>query len=165
MFDTTPTDQQIEERFWKDLKAAPFVMLGLVDARDGHAQPMTAMFDGQEGPLWFFTTKDNGLVEALNGSSHRAIATYTAKGHDLFASIHGTLNIENDSAMVDRFWNPHVEAWYEGGKGDPKLQMLRLDTEKAELWKSGSAVGAAITRLFGRDPKASYQGNIAEVKL
>ena len=157
-------DAAIEARFWKDLKSSPFLMLGLDGARDGHAQPMTAMFEGESGPLWFFTTKDNGLVASL-GQSHRAIATYTGKGHDLFASIHGTLSLDMDRATIDRLWNPHVEAWFEGGKADPKLALLRLDTDKAELWLGGSSIGAMITRLFGRDPKSDYKDNMAKVTL
>lgn len=157
-------DAAIEARFWKDLKSAPFVMLGLVGARDGHTQPMTAQFEGETGPLYFFTTKDNSLVEALAESS-RAIAAYTSKGHDLYAAIHGTLAVEQSEAVIDRLWNPHVEAWFEGGRQDPKLTLLRLDTERAQLWKGGSSIGAAITRLLGRDPKESYKDNMAEVQL
>ena len=157
-------DAAIEARFWKDLKASPFVMLGLDGARDGYTQPMTAQFEGESGPLYFFTTKDNSLVDALL-ESQRAIATYTGKGHDLFASVHGTLSLDNDRATIDRLWNSHVEAWFEGGKDDPKLALLRLDTESAKLWLGGSSIGAAITRLFGKDPKETYKDNIAEVTL
>ncbi|MEH3106188.1 MAG: pyridoxamine 5'-phosphate oxidase family protein [Sphingomonas fennica] len=158
------SDTEIEARFWKELKGSPFVMLGLDGARDGHSQPMTAQFEGDHGPIWFFTTKDNGLVQAL-GQSHRAIASYTAKGHDLFAAIHGDLVVDTDRANVDRLWNAHVEAWYENGKDDPKLALLRLDTEKAEIWLGGSSIGAAITRLFGKDPKDSYKDKVATVTL
>lgn len=159
-----PSDTEIEARFWKDLAASPFVMLGLDGARDGHTQPMTAKTTGEGGPLWFFTTKDNGLVAAL-GESHRAIATYTGKGHDLFASIHGTLTIERAPSAVDALWDKHVEAWYEGGKTDPKLTLLRLDTEGAEIWLGSSSVGAALSKLFGKDPKADAKDNVAEVTL
>lgn len=159
------TPAEIEARFWKDLKSAPFVMLGLVDARDGHTQPMTAQFEGDGGPLYFFTTSDNGLVAALKQSSQRAIATYTGKGHDLFASIHGALAVDNDNATIDRLWNSHVEAWFEGGRNDPRVTLLRLDTEKAEMWLGGSLIGAVMTRLFGKDPKESYRDHMAEVAL
>ncbi|UAK24627.1 pyridoxamine 5'-phosphate oxidase family protein [Sphingomonas nostoxanthinifaciens] len=159
-----PTDTEIESLFWKELKSAPFVMLGLVGARDGHTQPMTAQFDGESGPLYFFLAKDNSLIAGLN-ESDRAIAAYASKGHDVFAAIHGRLAQETDPAVIDRLWNPHVEAWFEGGRNDPKLALLRLDTERAELWKGGSSFGAAITRLFGADPKESYKDNVAEVAL
>lgn len=157
-------DAAIEALFWKDLKASPFMMLGLVGARDGHTQPMTAQFENDSGPLWFFLNKDNSLIEALAESS-RAIASYTSKGHDMFAAVHGTLVIDSNPATIDRLWNPHVEAWFEGGRDDPKVALVRLDTEKAQLWKGGSSIGAAITRLFGKDPKESYKDNMAEVTL
>ena len=159
-----PEDAEIEARFWKELAASPFMMLGLDGARDGHTQPMTAKTEGDSGPIWFFATKTNSLIDAL-GESHRAIATFTAKGHDLFASIHGTLSIDRDPAIADRLWDKHTEAWFEGGRNDPNLALLRLDTENAEIWLAGSSFGAMITRLFGKDPKASYKDNIAEVSL
>lgn len=159
-----PTDAEIETKFWKELKSSPFVMLGLNGSSDALGQPMTAQFEGESGPLWFFTTKDNTLVEAL-AESKEAIANYVSKGHDLFASIHGTLSVDYDRANVDRLWNPHVEAWFEGGKSDPKLALLRLDTTKAMLWLGGTSIGAAILRLLGRDPKVDYEDNRAEVTL
>ena len=159
------TDAEIEAKFWSALKSSPFVMLGLDGARDGHAQPMTAITEQDDsGPLWFFTTKDNGIVEAL-GESHRAIATYVAKGHDLFATVHGNLSATTDRATIDRLWNPHVEAWFEGGKDDPKIALLKLDTETAKIWLDGSSIAAAVKRMFGRDPKKDYEGKVAEVSL
>lgn len=155
---------EIESRFWKELKASPFVMLGLDGARDGHTQPMTAQFDDGRGPLWFFTTRDNSLVSAL-GTSHRAVATFAAKGHDLFASLHGNMTLDDDRATIDRLWNSHVEAWYDGGRNDPNLALLRLDAERAQVWLGGSMIGAALTHLFGRDPKVEYKDRMAEVTL
>jgi general stress protein 26 len=158
-------DAKIEARFWKELKASPFLMLVLDGVRDGHTQPMTAQSENDEsGPLYFFTTSDNGIVMSL-GTSSRAIATFTGKGHDLFASIHGNLSVDNDGAVIDRLWNAHVEAWYEGGKSDPRLTLLRLDTEKASIWLGGSAIGAVMTQLFGKDPKEEYKDKMAEVAL
>lgn len=158
-------DAEIEAKFWKALKASPFVMLGLDGARDGHTQPMTAITEeDDQGPLYFFTSKDNGLVAAL-GQSHRAIGSYASKGHDVFATIHGNLSVQTDQATIDRLWNPHVAAWFEGGKDDPKIALLRLDAEKAQIWLDGSSVVAGVLALFGRDPKKSYQDNVAEVRL
>jgi general stress protein 26 len=157
-------DAAIESKFWKELKGSPFVMLGLHGARDGHTQPMAAKFEDDQGPIWFFTTKDNTLVQAM-AEAHRAIATYTSKGHDVFASIHGTLVVDNDPATIDRLWDGHTESWFDGGKDDPRLCLIRLDTDKAELWLGGSSFGAAVTRLLGKDPKETYKDNIAKVTL
>lgn len=157
-------DAEIEARFWKELKASPVMILGVAGERDGHGQPMTAFFEGDHGPLWFFTTTDNGLVKSL-GQSNRAMAHYVAKGHDLFATVHGALSIERSTEVIDRLWNSHIAAWYDGGREDPKLCLLRLDTETAMIWLNAFSMTAGIKRLFGADPKADYKDKIAEVAL
>ena len=83
-----PTPQELEAKFWKCLKSDMTMMLGLDGVEDGHARPMTAQVEGDKGPLWFFTSTDNSIVQKL-AEGNRAIATFTSKGHDLFATIHG----------------------------------------------------------------------------
>ena len=159
-----PTPQEIEAKFWKCLKSDMTMMLGLDGVEDGHARPMTAQVEGDKGPLWFFTSTDNSIVQKL-AEGDRAIATFTSKGHDLFATIHGDVRLETNRSTIDRLWNPFVAAWYKGGKDDPKLALLRLDPEKAEIWLDGSSLVAGIKMLFGADPKQDYKDNVAKVTL
>jgi general stress protein 26 len=159
-----PTPQELETKFWSALKSDRTMMLGLVGVQDGHTRPMTGQFENDRGPIWFFTSKDNGIVQQI-GKSNRAIATFASKGHDLFAAVHGNLSLSNDRATIDRLWNPYVAAWYEGGKDDPKLALLRLDAERAEIWLDGSSIIAGIKMLFGADPKKDYKDKVAEVTL
>ena len=74
-----PTPAEIEARFWKALKSDMTMMLGLDGIEDGHARPMTAQLDGERGPIWFFTAKDNAIVQKLGhgpGKGNRAIVTF-----------------------------------------------------------------------------------------
>lgn len=159
------SDQEMEERFWKALKSDMTMMLGLDGVEDGHARPMTAQLEQDEGgPIWFFTSKDNGIVEKL-AQGNRAIATFVSKGHDLFATVHGSLKVDNDRSTIDRLWNPFAAAWYEEGKDDPKLALLRLDAERAEIWLDGSSFVAGVKALLGVDPKKDYKDKVAEVEL
>lgn len=159
-----PTPQELEDKFWRALKSDRTIMLGLVDVEDGHARPMTAQRDGDSGPLWFFTSTDSDLGQQLMSGPARAIATFAAKGHDLFACLHGELRVDNDRAVIDRLWNPFVAAWYDG-KDDPKILLLRLDAEHAEIWENGSSLMAGLKMLLGVDPKKSYQDKVADVPL
>lgn len=158
---TTPA--QIEARFWKSLTANPVMMIGLDGEHDGYAQPMTAQFDDSTGPIWFFATRKSDLVAALTNTK-RAMAHYVAKGHDLFATVHGTLKVDMDDARIDHFWKASMAAWYEGGRSDLDLVLLRLDPEHAKIWLSGSGIGLAIKSLFG-DAKASAKDQVAEITL
>jgi general stress protein 26 len=161
-------DREIEEKFWDELKGSPFIMLGIEGARDGATQPMTVNFEDQDrdaGLLWIFTAKDHDLTRAM-GQSSRAIASYSAKGHDLFASLRGSLKVDNDPAVIDRLWSPIVAEWYEG-KDDPKLALLRFDVEDAKIWLSDveGFLKPAFNKLFGRKPEAGMKEKVAEVSF
>ena len=158
------TAETLQAKFWKALHSDRTMMLGLDGVEDGHARPMTAQAEGDQGPIWFFASTDNDLVTNL-AKGHRAIATFVDKGHDLFATVHGDLSIDHDRPTIDRLWNPFVAAWYEGGKDDPKLALLRLDPDKAEIWLNESSVFAGLKMLLGRDPKADYADKVATVTL
>lgn len=159
-----PSPQELESKFWKALKSDMTMMLGLDGVEDGHARPMTAQFEDDRGPIWFFTAKDSAIVQTLQPGA-RAIATFASKGHDIFATVHGGLSIDDDRATIDRLWNRFVAAWYEDGKDDPKLALLRLDAERAEIWLDGSSLIAGVKMLLGVDPKQDYKDNVAEVAL
>jgi general stress protein 26 len=158
------TPHELEEKFWKALKSDRTLMLGLDGVEHGHTRPMTAQFENDRSPIWFFAGRDNAFVRALK-PGQAVIAAFTAKGHDLFASIAGTLHEDNDRAVIDRLWNPFVAAWYEGGKEDPNLVLLRLDATEAEVWLNENNLLAGVKMLLGIDPKQDYTDKVAQVDL
>jgi general stress protein 26 len=163
MADHTP--EELKEKFWSQLADDMTAMLGL----PGHCapRPMTAQLRGDKdrGPIWFFTSKETDLAQALNGPT-QASMTFVAKDHDLFATVEGTLTADNDPEVIDDLWNRFVAAWFEGGKEDPKLQLLRFDPAGAEIWLDASSLVAGIKMLLGAgDPKEDYGDNVAKVRL
>ena len=170
--DETP-ETRLARKFWKDLDDSPFVMLGLKGVDDDQTRPMTAQVDVPEdgdkhdgGQIYFFASKTDGVGKAVSSTS-RAVATFVGKGHGLFAHLHGTLVPTDDRAVIDRLWNPFVAAWYKDGKDDPDLQLLRFDTESADVWEAtpgATLKAAALKTLFnvdpGKDHKAEHQAKI-----
>jgi general stress protein 26 len=160
-----PSPQELESKFWKALKSDMTLMVGLKDVDDGHTRPMTAQFENEHAPIWFFTAKSTVLAEHLLAGPQNGVASYASKGHDVFASIHGKLHIDNNRATIDRLWNAHVAAWYENGKDDPELTLIRFDADKAEIWQDGSSLIAGVKMLLGFDPKKDYADHTATVSL
>lgn len=162
-------DAEIKSKFWKALKSDRTMFLGLADGDDGHARPMTAQVEGDPedgdpaGPIWFFTATDNGLAQQITPGA-RAMAHFASKGHDVWATVHGALSVTQDRATINRLWNPFVAAWYDG-KDDPKICLIRLDAENAEIWIDASSIVAGIKMLIGIDPKQDYTDKVAEVSL
>ena len=125
---------------------------------------MTAQIEGEGGPIWFFTAKDTSIAAGV-GRGKRAIMTFAAKRHSLFAAVHGKLALDNDRATIDRLWNPFIAAWFEKGRDDPKLALLRFDPDEAQIWENASSLLAGIKLMFGADPKESYRDKVATVDL
>jgi general stress protein 26 len=159
---TTPAE--LTDKFWKAIHADRTMMIGLAGVEDGHMRPMTAVTEGERGPMWLFTSKQATLVTQFDIDA-RAVASFVSKGHDLFASIHGRLAVSNDPAIIDRLWNPMIAAWYPGGKQDPDLTLLRFDAAEAEIWLSETSLLAGLKVLISGDPKRDAEDHVATVKL
>lgn len=140
------------DAFWSALESSPFLMLGL-PAQVAHSMPMTAQFDGRHGPIWFYGSRSSRLVEGLT-STNDAMAQYVGEGHKLFACISGMLTIDNNPAIIDKFWSNTVEAWYAQGKSDPDLVMLRFDPANIEIWQADLSLMGKLKMMFGGTMKS-----------
>lgn len=159
-----PTPAELEKKLWKALDSHATVFLGLSNREHGHARPMTVITEGEHGPLYVFTTKDNDMVQEA-GQGSAAFMHYASKGHDLWACIHGNVTVTQDRALIDRLWNSHIAAWYDG-KDDPKIAVIAFDPDHAEVWEDSSSIVAGVKTALGlSDPKADAQSKKATVQL
>lgn len=150
----------IRKIFWKSLADSPYLMVGLDSAHQHHV-PMNAQLDKDaDGAFWFFTSRDNRLA-----AGGHAMAQFSSKGHDLFACISGTLNEETDRAVLDRLWNNSIAAWYDGGKEDPNLLLLRFDLGDAEIWTADMGVKGIFKMLTGMKIEPAELGEHATINL
>ena len=144
---------QVRERMWKKMADSPFVMINLVGS-DEHAEPMTAQLDPDaDGEFWFYTRRDNRIAGAGPAMVH-----FVSKDHKLFACIRGRLVQETDTAVIDRYWSNMVEAWFDGGRNDPDLLMLRFELDDAEIWEGDESIAGKLKMLTGLRIKPSETG-------
>ncbi|QOF73853.1 pyridoxamine 5'-phosphate oxidase family protein [Aminobacter sp. SR38] len=154
--------REFAAKFWKSIRSDMTVMVSVsgIDPR-----PMTAQFDGERKTIYFFTASDTELAGKL-ARARKATLVYAAKKHDLFATVHGTLRIDGDRSTIDRLWNRFVAAWFEKGKDDPKLRLLRFEPADAQIWLDASSLVAGVKMFLGLgDPKQDYKDSVAKVPL
>lgn len=154
----------IIEEFWEELDKSPYVMIGL-PAQNAHSEPMHVVFDKDlPNALFIYTSIDNRLVEGMAQSPY-AMAQFVSKGHDFFGCLRGQLTRVTRDEIIDRFWSNSVEAWYEEGRQDPKLAMLRFAIEDAEFWESDMSAKGLFKLLTGRNIDRQDAGGHAEVAM
>ncbi|QDP95459.1 general stress protein [Microlunatus elymi] len=83
-----------------------------------------------DGDLYFFTPdpSDKSVQVRRNPQVNIAI-----ESHGNYLSVAGTGTITKDQALIDEFWNRHVEAWFDGGRDDPAVALLKVQARSAEL--------------------------------
>lgn len=127
--ETDPKTQLFDEI--DDLHAG---MLG-VDGSGLHMQPMAPQLDRNANSIWFFTKSDTDLVQAITAGAHAHFCV-VGKDHDYHACVSGPISVNLDPVKRDEYWNSVVEAWFDGGKDDPKLTMLQMKLVDGKIWAS-----------------------------
>ena len=133
------TPQQHRDDFWQRLDGINAGMLGVTD--DLNLVPMSHTADRDQMALWFITAEGVNLVEQLAGSAKDAIYVVADGGGKLFARVEGRLELSEDRAKLDEIWNAVASSWFEGGKQDPDIRLLKFSIGAAEVWTTTGGLG------------------------
>lgn len=109
-------------------------MLGLSGTGTGF-QPMTHFPDAEAGVIWFISSTETALVQSL-GLGEDADYVVISQDHHSHISLRGKLYHLQNEERLDALWSPMIGAWFEGGRADPRVALLRFEPEVAELWVS-----------------------------
>lgn len=63
-----------------------------------------------------------------------------------YLSIAGSASITKESTLIDQLWNAGAQAWFDGGKDDPWVALIKAHAESAELQSSDSPKVLAIAK-------------------
>jgi len=112
-----------------------------------------ASFDGER--VWFFTEADSPKVAEIRRHPRINVA-YSSKDANTYLSAAGDARINRDQALIDRFWNDALKAFFPKGPQDPNLVLIEVALRTVEYWDGpgtwiGKAVTFAIARVTGND--------------
>ena len=139
----------------KDVKFGMFTTLD----PDGKlsSRPMTSQQLDDGGNLWFFTSDATDFVRHLNAQPEVNVA-FSDPDASLYVSVAGHAELTRDRAKIDELWSPLVAAWFDGGKEDPHLSLIRVHVGSAEYWDTHSSkmtqlYALAKSALTGKAPR------------
>ena len=156
MSEEIDTSKQLMIDMWRKIDDSSIVMVGSADGTT-NSEPLTAQIDDDQPDAIFFFLGKNNRVAGKN----KLLLQFVSKGHELFACIRGTGRIDNNRALIDKLWNPNVEAWFPNGKQDPNLALLRVDIDDTELWETATSIAGRARKLFGGGIISGAEGNHA----
>jgi general stress protein 26 len=131
-----------------------FCMYSTIENGKIESRPMTTLDIDENGDVWFFTGRHT-LAGREAGWSENVTLIYADSGKNSYLSVSGHSAVVEDEAKKDELWNIMSKAWFPGGKDDPDLVMIRVQTEEASYWDSTSSKMV----LFFSMLKAAVTGN------
>ncbi|WP_425491754.1 pyridoxamine 5'-phosphate oxidase family protein [Luteimonas saliphila] len=146
------TRKQEIEHLAKLMNKIDIAMLTTI-GKGGHlvSRPLStqcATFDGER--VWFMSEADTPKVGEIRRHPKVNVA-YSSKDANTYLSIAGEARAVRDQALIDRFWNDAMKAFFPNGKDDPNVILIEVAVDTIEYWDGpGSWLGKALTFAVAR---------------
>ncbi len=126
----------LKSEFWDRLDDT---RAGMLATDGGRAVPMSHYVDRDANALWFITANGTELAQVAQ-SGAAAEFTVSSANESLYARIDGAVQAVTDPAKLDELWSAVAAAWFEDGRKDDDIQLVRMDLAEAEVWVTGGSL-------------------------
>ncbi|WP_201545474.1 pyridoxamine 5'-phosphate oxidase family protein [Psychrobacter immobilis] len=93
--------------------------------------------------IWFIGHKPSETVDNIKQNPEVNLA-YVTQESDKYLSISGTAELVEDEEKLNELWSVMYNAYFELGKDDPKVQLIKVVSHGAEYWANGNAIASAV---------------------
>jgi general stress protein 26 len=147
---THTTNQEAVETIKKMIDKIETAMLTTISAEGLVSRPMQTQDIEFDGDPWFLTSKETDKYQELLKNPSVNVA-YVDKS---YVSIRGTAELVEDIERKKELWSPRYEAYLGTKYEDPKVVLIKVNTEAAEYWETGNttkSVKQVLKKVVGKD--------------
>ena len=115
----------------------------------GGVRPMGVRQCDDDGTLWFLSDRHSHKNAEIEADSQVELY-FQATEHSGFMHLTGRASVSHDRALIEKLWTPMARVWFQQGKDDPCISVLRVTPTGGQYWdnKHGDAV-AGVKMLIG----------------
>ena len=137
--------------------------IGILTTRSGHgrlvSRPLAIIDREFDGTVWFFTPDPSPKVDDIKAHSQVNVAVETGKG---YLSLAGEASIVKDAATIDEFWTTAAEAWFDEGRDDPTVALIKVDVDSSEYWVSNEPKAVTMLKYAKAALTGGHPKNVAD---
>ncbi len=114
------------------------------------SRPMQLQKVEYDGDLWFITRTDTDKYDDIKRNNQVNVII----AEKSYASISGTATFVNDAEKIKEFWNKAYEAIFDLEPDDPRLILIKVNSDTAEFWDTGSLAKSAynfVKKAVGKE--------------
>lgn len=127
-------------------------------------RPMSVLQVDDNGDLWFMSQIDSDKNKeiALDPFTHLFFQSHKNSG---FLNVYGISEISTNKEKIEELWNPLLKVWFQGGKDDPKISLIKVNPTHVYYWdtKHGEAISfikMAASIITGKTMDDSVEGEL-----
>jgi general stress protein 26 len=110
-------------------------------------RPMSTQEVDDQGNLWFLSSKTSHKnLEVENDPAVQLF--YSSKGDYEFLSVYGRAEIYTDQKTVDDKWSPVAKAWFQEGKKDPDVTVIKVIPEDVYYWDTKNNKVVSLVKIM-----------------
>ena len=157
------SSQKHKQLIWNLIKDIKVGMLVTKENDDDsmRARPMHLVQDEYDNTLYFFTSKEGAKIFEIEEDKDVCI-TFSNPDDSVYVSLSGKAKLTEDRALIHKYWNPWVGAWFENGKEDSDIAMLEVKVNKGEHWDSKNNKFVQLFEIAKSNVMPSTTPNIGE---
>ncbi|MFP7673337.1 pyridoxamine 5'-phosphate oxidase family protein [Marivita sp. S0852] len=122
----------LTDTFWKNMSKIHVILLG---TDNGNPVPMAPLARQDDNAIWFITSADHDTFKAAKTGQEAKIYLGDSAGN-MYGTIKGHLSASDDSDKLDDLWTPMAGAWFENGREDDSVRLMKYTPTEAEIWAS-----------------------------
>lgn len=141
------------------IKDVKYAMMSTVNgAGDLHAWPMTTSETSLGAKeIWFIGDKTSDVVKDIQNNPKVGLS-YATQDEKNYVSVSANAELSTDKDKLEELWSPVYNAFFEHGKEDPNVQLIKVVPHGVECWLSGSST----VNMFKMVSAALQDGKTAE---
>ncbi len=127
-------------------------------------RPMSVLQIDEEGNLWFMSMKSSTKNKEIQTDPFTHLL-FQENQHSGFLNVYGITEIVHDQAKIDELWKPLLKVWFQGGKDDYEISLLKVVPTTGYYWdnKHGNVIAfakMAASVITGKTMDDSIEGNL-----
>lgn len=97
--------------------------------------PMSVQEVDELGNVWFLAHRMG--EKGTNIKLDKSVQLFFGHPKDYtFMSVYGKADLVDDQARIDKYWNKMMEGWFEKGRQDPAITLIKVTPEEIRYWET-----------------------------
>lgn len=123
-------------------------------------RPMSTLEIDEKGTFWFMCKEDSNVAQQIS-ENNKVDLLYGSNDNNAYLFVKAESTVFYDKAIIDRLWTPIAKAWFEEGKEDPTIRIIKvspndihyMDTQHGKLVSGIKILISAATGVHSDDSR------------